>query len=73
MTPVDIALAAPVPVMTEDEIALILKRLAAFYSLEEAQRWLNAPHPQLNGRRAVDCPLAEVLAIIDRLESDAFL
>jgi hypothetical protein len=35
--------------------------------------WLTTPHPQLDGRCALDCTFDEVMAIIDRLRTGAFL
>jgi len=48
-------------------------RLAELYSTEEANQWLTSPHPLLEGRIPLDCHYAEVAAIIDSLESGAYL
>lgn len=50
--------------------------LADLYKPDGIDVWLKAPHPQLNGRRAIDVLRSEnamdVLAIIDQLRSGAF-
>jgi len=59
--------------MKIQEYADIAKRLAEFYSDDEATEWMTSPHPQLEGRRPVDCKFSEVAPILDRLESGAYL
>jgi uncharacterized protein (DUF2384 family) len=59
--------------MTRAQRHLIWCELREFYSPSEAYRWLNSPHPQLEDRHAVDCEFDEVMAIIDRLKSSAYL
>lgn len=60
-----------------DPMQIVNMRLAAYYTPREAHRWLTEPHPQLEGRRAVDViaggGLDEVLAILDRLDGDGYL
>jgi transcriptional regulator with XRE-family HTH domain len=55
----------------------VVARLQPYYSPEEIRTWLHAQHPQLNGERAVDIihqeRTIEVLKIIDRLDSHAFV
>ena len=53
--------------MTSFERHSILYELLSFYNYDEAERWLISPHPQLGGRKAIDCSFAEVKAIVDRL------
>ena len=52
-------------------------RLSEYYSHEEVRAWLYARHPQLEGRRAIDLihdeRTEDVIAILDRLEADAYL
>ena len=55
------------------EYMKIADRLADLYSVEEANEWLTGPHPQLEGRIPIEGPYLEVAAIIDRLESGAYL
>lgn len=59
--------------MRRTDYADLKKRLLQFYSPEEADRWMRSPHPQLEGRRAVDSGYYEVRRIIERLESGAFV
>ena len=55
----------------------VAERLADFYTLDEAQFWLNARHPLLNNERAIDLIHAdrtkEVLSVIKRLEANVYL
>ena len=52
-------------------------QLNEHYSMEQVRVWLDAPHPQLDGERAVDLIHSdrseEVIAILDRLDVDAYL
>ena len=52
-------------------------QLAAFYEPIEAKLWLFSPHPDLDGSRPVDVIADDrielVLAIIDRLQSGAYV
>ncbi len=59
--------------MTIDDDTDCAIRLLAFYTPEEAAQWMTMSHPQLGGRRATDCTKDEVMAIIDRLESCAYI
>lgn len=55
----------------------IVVRLSEYYSDEEVWAWLHACHPQLNGERAIDViddgRFEEVIAILDRLDANAYL
>ena len=59
------------------ELRWVAERLAEFYEPDEVRLWLQSPHPQLNGE--VPYALigqgrtAEVLEIIERLDSGVFL
>jgi len=59
------------------DLAYIVMRLGEYYTNEEVRVWLYARHPQLGGDRAIDLihndRSEEVLAILDRLDSDAYL
>jgi uncharacterized protein (DUF2384 family) len=56
------------------ESADIWRRLLNLgYSQDEAHQWMFNPHPQLRGSVAADCAHDEVVAILDRLESGAYL
>ena len=59
--------------MTSFERHSILYELLSFYGYDEAEYWLKSPHPQLQGRKPIDCSFAEVKAVVDRLKSGAFL
>lgn len=59
------------------ELRRVAERLADFYEPDEARLWLQTGHPQLNGDRPCDLigagRTAEVLEVIDRLESGVSL
>ncbi len=59
------------------QLRLVTERLADFYEPSEARLWLQSPHPQLDGARPYDLVLenrtAEVLEILERLESGVYL
>ena len=59
------------------DLAYVVMRLSEYYSNEEVRAWLYARHPQLNGERAIDLihndRSEEVIAILERLEADAYL
>ena len=59
------------------DLAYVVMRLSEYYSDEEVRAWLYARHPQLSGERAIDLihnnRSEEVLAILDRLDADAYL
>jgi len=52
---------------------LVFCELRKFYDRDDAEIWLELPHPQLKGRRPTDCEFEEVMAILDRLGSGAYL
>ena len=59
------------------DLSYVVMRLSEYYSHEEVRAWLYARHPQLEGRRAIDLihdeRTEDVIAIIDRLDADAYL
>ena len=58
------------------ELRYVVDRLADFYTPEETRLWLHASHPMLDGARPIDLinagRTAEVLAVIEALESGAY-
>jgi uncharacterized protein (DUF2384 family) len=58
--------------MTADEAAMVIRELHDFYSAFESLEFLQSPHKLLDGRKPIDCPLADVLRLIDQLKSGAF-
>lgn len=59
------------------DLSYVVMRLSECYSHEEVRAWLYARHPQLEGRRAIDLihdeRTEDVIAILDRLDADAYL
>ena len=59
------------------DLSYVVMRLGEYYSQEEVRAWLYARHPQLDGERAInlihDERTEEVLAILDRLDAEAYL
>ena len=59
------------------ELRWVAERLSDFYAPDEARLWLHAPHPLLNGERAIDLINAgrtsEVLEVIEQLDSGVYL
>ena len=59
------------------DLSYVVMRLSEYYNQEETRAWLFARHPQLDGARAIDLihdeRTEEVLAVIDRLDADAYL
>ena len=59
------------------DLSYVVMRLNEYYGEEEVRAWLHARHPQLDGQRAIDLirddRTDEVIAILDRLEADAYL
>jgi uncharacterized protein (DUF2384 family) len=55
----------------------VVNRLDDYYTPEEVRIWLYSAHPQLNGQRAIDLIVedrtAAVIAILDRLDAEAYL
>ncbi|MEM1375390.1 MAG: MbcA/ParS/Xre antitoxin family protein [Pseudomonadota bacterium] len=60
----------------QEAIDAIRLRPVEYYSPEEAELWLNSPHTQLEGRRAMNLIRAgkaqEVHRFLDRLDADAY-
>jgi uncharacterized protein (DUF2384 family) len=68
----------PLPTQTIiADLRYVVERLSDFYTPAEARLWLHAKHALLNNERAIDLILAdrteEVLAVIERLDTGAFL
>jgi transcriptional regulator with XRE-family HTH domain len=59
------------------DLRYVVERLSEYYSPEETRLWLHTRHQLLNGERAIDLinndRTEEVLAVIERLDSGAFL
>jgi transcriptional regulator with XRE-family HTH domain len=59
------------------ELRYVVDRLSDFYTPDETRLWLHTKHPLLNDERAIDLILAnrtqEVLAVIERLDTGAYL
>lgn len=59
------------------DLSYVVMRLGEYYGREEIRAWLYARHPQLGGERAIDIihdgRTEEVLAILERLDADAYL
>lgn len=59
------------------DLAYVVLRLSEYYDQDEVRAWLYARHPQLDGQRAIDLihddRAEEVIAILDRLDADAYL
>jgi transcriptional regulator with XRE-family HTH domain len=59
------------------DLRYVVDRLGDFYTADETRLWLHAKHPLLNGERAIDLinhdRMEEVLAVIDRLDSGAYI
>lgn len=58
--------------MTANECCVVLMELGELYTVPEALRWLQSPHPQLNDRMPIDCTLGEVLVVVMQLKDGAF-
>lgn len=59
------------------DLHYVVGRLQEYYSTDEIRSWLYARHPQLDGQRAIDLVhqgrSIEVLGVLDRLDSGAYL
>lgn len=55
----------------------VVDRLSDFYRPDEIRLWLHTPHPLLENERAIDLITSgeteKVLAVIERMESGAYL
>lgn len=58
-------------------LLFVAMRLNEYYDQNEVRAWLYGQHPQLTGQRAIDVireqRTEEVLAVIDRLDADAYV
>ena len=59
------------------DLAYVMMRLGGYYGSDEIRAWLYTRHPQLDGKRAIDlirddCT-KDVLAILERIDADAYL
>ncbi len=59
------------------DLSYVVMRLSDYYDQEQVRAWLYARHPQLDGERAIDLihgdRTEEVIAVLDRLDADAYL
>jgi len=59
------------------ELRYVVERLSDFYTPDETRLWLHARHPLLGSERAIDLinqgRTEEVLAVIERLDSGAYI
>ena len=59
------------------DLHYIVGRLSEYYEPQDIRLWLYAPHPQLDGKRAIDLinqnRSADVLRILDRLDAEVYL
>jgi uncharacterized protein (DUF2384 family) len=60
-----------------NDFVSVWNRLRGYYDEADAHAWLYAPHPQLQGERPIELirlgRTQEVAAILDRLDSGAYL
>lgn len=63
--------------MIISDLYYVVRRLSDYYSTDNIRVWLYAPHPQLNGERAIDLihngQTIDVLRVLDRLDNDVFI
>lgn len=59
------------------DLHYIVGRLSEYYEPTDIRLWLYAPHPQLDGVRAIDLlnqnRSADVLRLLDRLDAEVYL
>lgn len=59
------------------DLSYVVMRLREYHGQEETRVWLYARHPQLDRARAIDLirdeRTEEVIALLDRLDADAYL
>ena len=59
------------------DLSYVVMRLGEYYGHEEVRAWLYSRHPQLEGERVIDVihdqRTEDVIAILDRLDADAYL
>jgi hypothetical protein len=67
----------PATQLVLSDLHYVVGRLKEYYSAPEIRSWLYAMHPQLEGKRAIDLinegRSEDVVAILDRLDSEAYL
>ncbi len=67
----------PLTQLIISDLAYVIMRLGEYYRQEQVRAWLYAPHPQLEGKRAIDLirnkQTEEVIAILDRLDAEAYI
>ena len=58
------------------DLRTVVDRLSDFYTPDETRLWLHSRHPLLDNERAIDLINAgrteDVLAVIERLDADAY-
>lgn len=58
------------------DLNYVVRKLDDFYESEDIRKWLNSPHPQLDGQRAIDVIRAgqteQVLSVLDRLDNSVY-
>lgn len=59
------------------DLVYVVKRLEDYYTNDEIRIWLYAPHPQLEGQRAIDLihkgRVEDIFQVLDRLDADGYL
>lgn len=59
------------------DLSYVVARLSEYYGQEEVRAWLYSGHPQLEGESPIDLirdqRTQEVIAVLDRLDADAYL
>lgn len=59
------------------DLHYVVRRLEDYYTPEDIRLWLYAPHPQLDGRRAIDLihdqQTEAVLQVLNRLDAEAYI
>ena len=59
------------------DLLYVVKRLEDYYNNDEIRMWLYAPHPQLEGQRAIDLihggRVVDIFCVLDRLDADGYL
>jgi transcriptional regulator with XRE-family HTH domain len=57
-------------------LRFVVERLSDFYTPDETRLWLHAPHPMLDGKRAIDVindgRLQDVLAVIEAMDAGSY-
>ncbi len=59
------------------DLAYVVMRLGEYYGPDEIRAWLYAPHPQLDGDRAIDLVhedrTEDMLSLLDHLDTGAYV